>query len=958
MATGLFSSCKKSILIVPFLQLLFLCNLQAQIKAKIVQTAGGPQISINNALFRPRMFWGSNKGGTINVTEEWHEFTFEVNVPFEANSTWHFRFGKEAGEIWVKDVKLINGETGKTVLRDNSFVSSQNFNLSWNVYPPASDNHVGVIDYSDSTLHLTLSNPPNGEAWPDFHFYGKSITLSPKTKYIYSFKMKADKDRRVSPQVYHVGNGWTYIGGPSSIFMEEIKMAADVGVNIITFNIPACWLSPEKVDDWLPMDVKCQEILNVNPNALLLPRVGLDAPKWWLEANPDALMIFEDGSKGDKAAISHRKYRREACAHLEKLSIHLADTFPDKVIGIHPCGQNTGEWFYEDTWGRKLSGYDEATKTAWQAYSSGSGEVPSPSARRLADSRNLLKPTTDKDVIEFNRFLQDEMADFLIELSDAARRGIGPDKLILFFYGYQYEFGPTYNGPATSGHYALEKILNAPNIDILSAPISYYDRKLTGSGPVMTSVESVLRAGKYWLNEDDSRTYLNANTVDHNRYGGTNTQAETKSVLLRNATQSAIRGFGTWWMDHGAGTFGGWFADPELWKVMDEVMVLDNDMFTRKEFYNPEIALIMNEESMLHIAGGSDVLGRNLLYNAREVFSRSGTTFGQYLLNDQLEGNISSKMKVFSAVWALDAETRKALINSKKKDEMRVWCYAPGYITETGISLETMEELTGFNFERLMRLTAISTPTEEGINMGITNSWGPDKSVNPVFTVKPDSVIVLATYSNGKPSVAIKESNMGTDVFIGTPSFTSELIRALGKYCGIKLYAEEDVNVWSAENYLALHTAKEGELNLFVDNSDSDIYNALTGEKMGNDSLFTFSASSGETKLFRWNIATGVEEDNILPQQFSVSQNYPNPFNPSTKIEYSLPIESSVKIEIVNILGERVDIFTKSAEPAGKHKFTWNAANYPSGLYIIRIEANGINSNKRFAAVKKALLVK
>lgn len=106
--------------------------------------------------------------------------------------------------------------------------------------------------------------------------------------------------------------------------------------------------------------------------------------------------------------------------------------------------------------------------------------------------------------------------------------------------------------------------------------------------------------------------------------------------------------------------------------------------------------------------------------------------------------------------------------------------------------------------------------------------------------------------------------------------------------------------------------------------------------------------------------ATDVLENNNkhINDEFELSQNYPNPFNPTTMISYSLPTDSKVKIEITNMLGQSVGILVDDNKSAGFYETTWNAANLPSGIYLISIRTEGLNSKKNFTQFKKALLLK
>ena len=92
------------------------------------------------------------------------------------------------------------------------------------------------------------------------------------------------------------------------------------------------------------------------------------------------------------------------------------------------------------------------------------------------------------------------------------------------------------------------------------------------------------------------------------------------------------------------------------------------------------------------------------------------------------------------------------------------------------------------------------------------------------------------------------------------------------------------------------------------------------------------------------------------PSEFSLLQNYPNPFNPATTIEYSLAEQAEVSIFIYSILGEKIMSLVNMNKEAGYHKYHFNAAELPSGVYVYQLHAKG--NNKTFIQSKKMTLIK
>lgn len=94
-----------------------------------------------------------------------------------------------------------------------------------------------------------------------------------------------------------------------------------------------------------------------------------------------------------------------------------------------------------------------------------------------------------------------------------------------------------------------------------------------------------------------------------------------------------------------------------------------------------------------------------------------------------------------------------------------------------------------------------------------------------------------------------------------------------------------------------------------------------------------------------------------IPTKFQLDQNYPNPFNPNTIINYAIPKQSHVKIDVYNILGQRVVTLVDDEKAAGFYSVTWNSKNsagqeVASGLYFYRISARDFSETKKMVLIK------
>ncbi|MDX2127828.1 MAG: T9SS type A sorting domain-containing protein [Chloroherpetonaceae bacterium] len=151
----------------------------------------------------------------------------------------------------------------------------------------------------------------------------------------------------------------------------------------------------------------------------------------------------------------------------------------------------------------------------------------------------------------------------------------------------------------------------------------------------------------------------------------------------------------------------------------------------------------------------------------------------------------------------------------------------------------------------------------------------------------------------------------------------------------------------------------------------SVFYNGIFGNPAPSNGILDNEAGFGVNKIANFNNATTVtgntytvigifgQGDGGLSvgnerkvENFELSQNYPNPFNPSTSIKFSVPAASDVRLEVFNILGQKVATLVNTRLNAGTYTQNFNAINMSSGVYFYRLQAGSFNKTMKMTLVK------
>ena len=269
----------------------------------------------------------------------------------------------------------------------------------------------------------------------------------------------------------------------------------------------------------------------------------------------------------------------------------------------------------------------------------------------------------------------------------------------------------------------------------------------------------------------------------------------------------------------------------------------------------------------------------------------------------------------------------------------------------------------------------ITRSTNNGQSWTYVNNGLPDPDVRTLVTNSNDILFAsdgISTYRstntgqswveiiNGLTDTDVVEFAVGqNDVLFGA-TYSDGVFRSTDNGDNWTLTLDTDINSMSV-NGSQIYAGSNVILGGVYHSADNGLTWTLKNDNLPSLQIESLAYRPGD-KLFALIRDNGIYANdltsdinnfsNVVPTIFSLGQNYPNPFNPSTTIQFALPQAAFVRLEIFNVVGERVDVLVSQELNSGQYSYKWNGLTLTSGVYFYRLNAGN------FVETRKMMLLK
>ena len=641
-------------------------------------------------------------------------------------------------------------------------------------------------------------------------------------------------------------------------------------------------------------DDNIQKLLQWNPDCYFLPRIFSAAPDWWIKKNPGENIAFSKPGfkpRTPRESFASQKLRSELGPVYRQAVRHLLDQYGDHLLGIHVTNGPWGEHFSWDAYYRDAGGdVSEPMRQAFSAYlrqkygndvkrlqaafrddsvTFENVQVPPLEKRRQLSDGSWRDPAQFRwvtDYFECHNAVTVDLIDFYCRIVKEESKN---SLTTLVFYGY------TQDEPwgIEADHRAVSKLYQLDSVDMMSAPHTYKRRRLGEDGQPRQYLASAALHGKLFVDEGDDMTHLEFLKPRHDARAHCKTMDESLAILYREFGISVTHGIGLWYMDLTRNTF----RDPQLVDAVGRMKKWGDVSLNHSRKHISQVAVVSNPESEFYLGyrgGEANNISVGLYMHQMGAFYRAGAPFDWYLVDD-LDAVTAQNYRVviFLDCQFLTKKHRAVIERLKSDGRTLVWFHAPGYVTEEGLSQESMETLSGFHFKKEPRGQLLAENVQTGERTGMVrlpqgnfpirctsvdeaekNPWGFTQKwespyQNDFFSVEPDAEtrVISKGVEELRDSVLIAEKNFQSwrSIFSAVPGLSPTLLHKIYHEAGVHLYTETDAVISANDSWLMIHTRDAGNYEVKLPRKCRKV-TEITSEKVVAENVDSFTIPLGK----------------------------------------------------------------------------------------------------------------
>lgn len=633
-------------------------------------------------------------------------------------------------------------------------------------------------------------------------------------------------------------------------------------------------------------------VLDVCPDAAIIMRLQVTAPRWWLRAHPDEWVKYADTGYQDESDIGFPRiieednfpvrrvsmastlWRREAGEILRRFLAELAATPEGNALaGVQPANGIYGEWhnwgFYRNepdtsapmtsafrAWLKSTYGTESALQKAWNSHSATFAAVSVPGMRERETTAGIFRdPTREQKTIDYYTCVHQLVVDNIIHFASIVKSAWPRPILTGTFYGY---FFSVFGRQAAGGHLELHRLLRSPAIDYLAGPQAYEPEALKLGDPFRSRslTTSIRLHGKLWLDENDNEPTIPTSRDPRHDLLLRNAIANVR----RNTMSSYTRGMGLWYFDFGTagvdldgfrynnrGPWGNWdhpVLHQEIRSMRAEFEKRMNTDFTS----DADVLFVCDTRSFYHTASlrGTDPVSNAAIDYVYLAILRSGVACDPVHINDLPLLDLSRyRTVVFGNTFVLSKEQRD-FITSRVAQHGRslIWFYAPGFSDAQTLDASHISDLTGMG---IVPAVCDSAPhiifTLPGDSTR-SSSLG-DMRISPLFCVRDSSTESFGYFVNTQQvALARKSTNHCTSWYIALPGKGVEPLRTILRSTGAHVYVSAGEVVYAGGGLLAIHSKDGGKHHVTLRNGKSMVFDLPLGA-----STLVLDAETGKSFL-------------------------------------------------------------------------------------------------------------